>query len=651
MLWFIVISILLAIIHAEPLPPLLTSKTFKSSIQSQNLSLIEFYSPYCSHCNAFAPTWEKTFNEFINDSITYNIKMFQVNCIESGDLCNQEKIMAYPSIKLYGPNGFITNFPNSLKRTKENIIEFMKEQSLDMAGGSGIKVDSKSSLITTEQMIKLLGESNKDPYLISFWPSEDLKDLNQLDWTKFSKSDYYEDCIEFQTHWSIISNSLNSVNIKTGHFNCLKNKKICKELGINEKGKPEVKFFLPKINTAKVINYPYPEDLNIKKIINFAKHTLQISKFEKIDSIQLLDHGKLKTKLKPLEALPTNAQNTFIYVYDEKLTVKEDFQILPYLINEFAKYDNTEFYLSNDTNILKILEFQQKNLASSIKNGKFNEDKFIINTMTSLPTILSFKEYSLLNSVYQSFGPMDIRDERKVKNFINENSTPFIQELTPKNYKSKISPNSKSSSSAILLIDSKSPNLPDLDTFILGAHEFEEIKSNYSYTQLVKSREYKYAKAEQQKHNNEFKKMIKTLRQEIHQPKLTETQFFYIDVSHSKLLHKLGLSVNGEIYTSGDLIILNNGYYYTPNELISFGQILASIRGFITGSSIKGTLINSPYGAKLRIFDLVHQYGFWGYMGLIMFITIGVKMIKLIKGKKNKETYLPLFDEKKDRKD
>lgn len=649
MLHLFILLLISQIIYAEELPPLLTSKTFKNSIQSQNLSLIEFFSPYCSHCNAFAPTWEKTFMEFINDSTTYNTKMFQVNCIESGDLCNQEKILAYPSIKLYGPNGFITNFPNSLKRTKENLIEFMKEQSLDMAGGSNLKIESKSSLITTEEMIKLLGEVQKTPLLISFWPSEDLIDLNQLDWTKF-KTDYYEDCIEFQNHWSIISNSLNSLNIKTGHFNCLQNKKICKELGINEFNKPVVKLILPNINTAKVINYD-DNELNIKKIINFAKNTIEISKFNKIDSIKLLDQGILQTKLKPLESLPSNSKNIFIYIYDENTIVKEDFQILQYLIPNLSKIENPIFYLSNDTNILKILEFQSKNLINLIKKNDgdydFNYDKFVINSMTSLPTLISFKEYSILNEIYQSFGPMDIRDEYKIKNFINENSSPFIQEIKPKNFK-----NLKNiDQSGILIIDSKSSNFTTIDDFILSIHEFEELKSKFEYNELIKNREFKYFKADEQNKNQEFKKMVKTLRNEIKKPNYSKTNFFYIDLNHLNLLKKIGLNVNGEIYKPGDSIILQNGYYYTFDDLSSFGKKLASIRGFISSApKIKGTLINSPYGSSLRKLDFIHQFGILGYLSLIMIIILIIKLPKFIKSKSKKDIYLPYFEEK-DRKD
>lgn len=177
---------LISISNAQnTLPELLTHKSFHNTIKEAKLSLIEFYSPYCSHCNAFAPTWEDTFNQFQNDVDSSNIKMYQVNCIESGDLCQDEQILAYPSLKIYDSNGFIQNYPNSLKRNKENIIEFMKEQVIEHGGISDGPIVSKSELITTQDMINYLQNVNEHPILISFWPSFELTDLNDLNWKIF----------------------------------------------------------------------------------------------------------------------------------------------------------------------------------------------------------------------------------------------------------------------------------------------------------------------------------------------------------------------------------------------------------------------------------------------------------------------------------
>lgn len=641
---------LISISNAQnTLPELLTHKSFHNTIKEAKLSLIEFYSPYCSHCNAFAPTWEDTFNQFQNDVDSSNIKMYQVNCIESGDLCQDEQILAYPSLKIYDSNGFIQNYPNSLKRNKENIIEFMKEQVIEHGGISDGPIVSKSELITTQDMINYLQNVNEHPILISFWPSFELTDLNDLNWKIFEKSDYYEDCLEFQRIWSIISNSLSSTNIKIGHFNCFKNEKICKELGIKPDFKPKVKLFLPNLENNKIISYE--NENNAKDIISFTKHTLSISKFTKTDSIQLMD--TIKTNLKPLKSLPSKAENTFIYLYDEMTTTKEDFQILPYLIDEFAKHESTNFLISNDSNILKIMEFQQRNLINTLNNNnkpfQFNEDKYIINSMSTLPTIINFKEYSLLPSIYQSFGPYDIRDEFLIKQFIKKNSSPFITELTNKNFKDLLTNDEQ------LVIITTNGELPALDQFILNIHEYEEIKSTYTYNELIKARDLKKLKSDEYKSQNDYKQMVKSLRKEIKQPTPITSRYLYLDIS--KPLPELGIQVNNEVYQNGDVIIINsNGWYYNKDidggslNSTNFVKTLETLNLDTSKEKylLSKTLLNSPFNSKFRLFDNIHQFGIIGYIGLIISIIVIGKLVRKRFNRSNNGSYLPLFEEKKD---
>lgn len=643
------------------LPPLLTSKSFKQVITQSKLSLIEFYSPYCSHCNAFAPTWEETFLEFQNDSNSDSIKMYQVNCIESGDLCNDEKILAYPSLKIYGPDGFILNYPNGLKRTKENLIEFMKEQVLEIGEiGKNGKIKSKSQLITTEDMIKILGEVINEPILISFWPSYELEDLNKINWKIFEKTEYFEEGMGFQGVWSIVSNAL---NIKTGHFNCFKNKKICKEFGIKNDFKPLVKLFLPKLQTSKVISLDLGDaDATVKDIVRFTKHTLAVSKFDKIDSIQLVDGSKANTKLRPLSSAPSKAENTMIYLYDDKLTFEEDFQLLPYLIPELASHESLNFYLSNDTNILKILEFQQRNIINALNNEKgnnfqFNEDKFTINTMSTLPTLITFKEYSLLSTIYQSFGPTDIRDERKVKQYIKENSTPFISELKSSTASSPSSSSSSlSSPTAMIIIDSSKEDFKQLDKFILEAHKYEELKSNHSYTQLLQDRSSKYLKANNFKQNNEYKKMVKTLRQEVKQPQYPTFTYLYHDISSKKSKLPAGIFQNSENYATGDVIIMKSRFYYTHDRngaklsADTLAETLSVIAKLEKGT-VQKTLIKSPFGMRFRALDNIHQFGLIGWVAVLLFIGVAFKVVKAKLVNRIgtvKVDYLPMYEEKKD---
>jgi thioredoxin domain-containing protein 5 len=64
-------------IHATQLTP----GNFKDTIAS-GLWFIEHFSPYCGHCQDFAPTWEKLVGE--TEKNTPTVRLAQVNCAVYG---------------------------------------------------------------------------------------------------------------------------------------------------------------------------------------------------------------------------------------------------------------------------------------------------------------------------------------------------------------------------------------------------------------------------------------------------------------------------------------------------------------------------------------------------------------------------------------
>ena len=70
------------------MPEYLNTDTFYPQVSKQ-LTIVEFFSPYCSHCKTLAPIWKdvvQTFSEKGMDK-EYGIEFRQVDCIQSGDLC------------------------------------------------------------------------------------------------------------------------------------------------------------------------------------------------------------------------------------------------------------------------------------------------------------------------------------------------------------------------------------------------------------------------------------------------------------------------------------------------------------------------------------------------------------------------------------
>jgi thioredoxin domain-containing protein 5 len=61
----------------------LTPDNFKSSV-SNGFWFVEHFSPYCSHCIAFAPTWDKLVKEA--ETELPNVSLGQVNCVVHGGM-------------------------------------------------------------------------------------------------------------------------------------------------------------------------------------------------------------------------------------------------------------------------------------------------------------------------------------------------------------------------------------------------------------------------------------------------------------------------------------------------------------------------------------------------------------------------------------
>lgn len=80
--------------------------------------LIKFYAPWCVHCQAM--------KEIINDlanQFKYKFMIYAVNCEKQRDICVDEHIRYYPTIKYFTKSGKLYKYTGSLDR--DDLIEFI----------------------------------------------------------------------------------------------------------------------------------------------------------------------------------------------------------------------------------------------------------------------------------------------------------------------------------------------------------------------------------------------------------------------------------------------------------------------------------------------------------------------------------------------
>ncbi|KAI9730087.1 MAG: protein disulfide-isomerase precursor [Cirrosporium novae-zelandiae] len=102
----------------------LDKDTFPSFIKEHNLVLAEFFAPWCGHCKALAPEYEQAATELKEK----NIPLVKIDCTEEGDLCKEQGVEGYPTVKVFrGPDNVT---PYSGARKAPAIVSYMTKQSL-----------------------------------------------------------------------------------------------------------------------------------------------------------------------------------------------------------------------------------------------------------------------------------------------------------------------------------------------------------------------------------------------------------------------------------------------------------------------------------------------------------------------------------------
>ncbi|KAH0542932.1 hypothetical protein FGG08_002701 [Glutinoglossum americanum] len=126
---------------------------FDAFVKDHDLSLIEFYAPWCGHCKALAPEYEEAATTLKEK----NIVLAKVDCTEETALCQTYGVEGYPTIKVFrGPEN---PSPYSGARKAPAIISYMVKQSLPAV--SILNKDTIEEFKTADKVV-LIGYFKED---------------------------------------------------------------------------------------------------------------------------------------------------------------------------------------------------------------------------------------------------------------------------------------------------------------------------------------------------------------------------------------------------------------------------------------------------------------------------------------------------------
>ncbi|KAF9193206.1 protein disulfide-isomerase precursor [Haplosporangium sp. Z 767] len=99
----------------------LTKDTFKDTVSAdQNIVLVDFYAPWCGHCQNLEPEYEVAATQLKEDGIP----LAKVDCTVEMDLCKEYEVTGYPTLKV-----FQKGVPKDYKgaRKSEGIVKYLKK--------------------------------------------------------------------------------------------------------------------------------------------------------------------------------------------------------------------------------------------------------------------------------------------------------------------------------------------------------------------------------------------------------------------------------------------------------------------------------------------------------------------------------------------
>ena len=94
----------------------------KQVIDSEELWLILFYAPWCGHCKAFHPEFEK-----VSKATKGLFKIGAVNCENERDIAQKYKIDGYPTVLFFGDDKTKTEEYEG-NRKADKVIEYLFEK-------------------------------------------------------------------------------------------------------------------------------------------------------------------------------------------------------------------------------------------------------------------------------------------------------------------------------------------------------------------------------------------------------------------------------------------------------------------------------------------------------------------------------------------
>ncbi|OAA61437.1 Thioredoxin-like fold protein [Cordyceps fumosorosea ARSEF 2679] len=394
-------------VSVPPLPEFAPA-TWGTDVNKTKFTVVKHYSPYCHHCIAFAPVFQTTYEFYhtlksganSDDKSTvgehHGLQFAAMNCVAHSDFCSEHEVNAWPQTTLFKDGQKVKSLTG--QRTIAEISEMIekaleedkpgsrpKELALPEAGATEAPKPVKKIPAVAKPVKKIPDNYNLDGVSVSLTAESFQKHvtLSHDPWFIKFYAPWCSHCQALKPTWEQLAKSMRG-KLNIGEVNCDKEKRLCKD--VHAKAFPTILFF----KGGERVEYN-----GLRGIGDFTKYA---------DSAIDLASGVPDIDAAGFEELEKTEEVIFVYFYDHAAT-SEDFAALERI--PLSLIGHAKLVKTNDPELYKRFK------------------------ITTWPRLIVSREGR--PTYYTPFTPNEMRDVRRILDWMKSVWLPLVPELTATN--------------------------------------------------------------------------------------------------------------------------------------------------------------------------------------------------------------------------